>query len=337
MKKIVVLSLFLVFLASGCTLQDKLFTKNKAGSKLPVLSTEEAKTKVLTFINKNLMQPGQEVTIKEMADEGNLFKVVVVMPNKQEIVSYLSKDGANFFPQVMNVAEIEAKNAEKANTDTATENKPADAPKAAADVKKADKAKVELFVMGFCPYGVIAEQAMAPVYTLLGKKADINIRYIASVEGNDIKNVQSLHGPIEGIEDARQLCVLKNYNKDVLWKYVSAINKDCYPVYRDGEETYAKCWKTAAKNAGADVDKISTCIEKEGASLIQKEDTLAKSYGVSGSPTLVINGETVNAERTADGYKTAICNGFKTKPAECSKKLSTTDASGGAPAGGCAQ
>lgn len=322
--------------ASGCTLQDKLFTKGKA-SKLPTLSIEEAKTKVLSFINKNLMQPGQEVTIKEVTDEDNLYKVVVVMPSKQEIISFLSKDGANFFPQVMNVAEIEAKNAEQ-TASTTPAAKTEDAPKEVANITKADKAKVELFVMGFCPYGVIAEQAMAPAFALLSKKADINIRYIASVEGNDIKNVQSLHGVAEGTEDARQLCVLKNYNKDVLWKYVAAINKDCYPIYRQGDDVYAKCWMNAAKNAGVDAAKISACVTKEGASLIKKEDAIAQSYGVSGSPTLVINGDKVNAERTADGYKTAICNGFKTKPAECAKVLSTTDNSGGAAAsGGCAQ
>ena len=337
MKKIVIMSLFVVFVVSGCTMQNKFFSKNKS-SKLPTIGVEEAKTKVLTFINKNLMQPGQEVTLKEIVDEDNLYKVVVVMPSKQEIVSYLSKDGANFFPQVMNVAEIEAKNAEKDATGSTAEKTPADTTKEVANVKKTDKAKVELFVMSFCPYGVIAEQVMAPVFALLGKKADINIRYIASVEGNDIKNVQSLHGAIEGIEDARQLCVLKNYNKDILWKYVSAINKDCYPVYREGDAVYEKCWTTAAKNAGIDSKKISTCIEKEGVALIKKEDAVAKGYGVSGSPTLVINGEKVNADRTAEGYKTAICNGFKKQPAECSKKLSTTDASGGAAAaGGCAQ
>ena len=78
--------------------------------------------------------------------------------------------------------------------------------------------------MSFCPYGVIATDAMSPVAGLLGDKADINVRYIASIEGDDINQVKSLHGPIEGIEDARQLCVLNNYGQEAYWNYVDEIN-----------------------------------------------------------------------------------------------------------------
>lgn len=317
MKKIIILSLMLVFATTGC---DKLGTETK----VKTLSLEEAKVKAVDFINKNLMQPGTTVSIKEASEEDGMYKLAINMSNGQEVTSYITKDGKKFFPQAMDIEEVESKNQ---NTD-----KPDDQPQAAANAPKTDKPKVELFVMSFCPFGVIAEDAMSPVVDLLGDKADVNIRYIASIEGDDINNVKSLHGPIEGIENARQICVLNNYGQEKFWQYVNEINEKCYPIYRNGDDIYKACWQTAAKNAGVNISKIDTCVDKEGPSLIKKEDEIAKGYGVSGSPTLIINGTKINAARNPDGYKTAICNAYNNPPEECKIALS---ADGGAAQGGC--
>jgi predicted DsbA family dithiol-disulfide isomerase len=179
---------------------------------------------------------------------------------------------------------------------------------------------------------VQAEAAMAPVVDLLGAKADIQVRFIASVSGDDINEVKSLHGAVEGIEDARQLCVAKNYSQETLWDYIGRINKDCYPVYRNGDDIYKTCWQKAAKDAGVSTGKLDACVAGEGVALIQKEDAAAKSNGVSGSPTLIINGVKYNGGRTPESYKQAICAGFATPPAECSETLSTDGASAD---GGC--
>lgn len=315
MKKLFFISLFGVLVLTGCS-QDKMV----------VLSLEEAKAKAASFINDNLMQEGQSVSIKEAAEESGLYKVVVNMPNGQEIETYLSKDGEKFFPQVMGVAETEKAVEERKKNQEAAQTQ------AAADVPKAQKAEVELFVMSFCPYGVIAENAMAPVFDLLGDKADINIRYIASIEGDDINEVKSLHGPIEGIEDARQLCVEKNYGKEAFWQYVGEINEKCYPIYSQGDDVYEECWTTAAQNAGINRRTIDNCVQKEGPGLIREEDAAAKEYGVTGSPTLIINGSKINAARNPEGFKTAICNGFEEAPEECGEALSEE---GGSNEGGC--
>lgn len=291
------------------------------GDAKKVLTPDEAKAKVTDFINKNLMQPGNEVTVKEITEDGDLYKAVVSLKNGQTVDSYLSKDGSKFFPQVMNVAEIES----KAEGDTA-EGDQAETP---TEVTKSDKPLVELFVMSFCPYGVQAEAALKPVVDLLGTKADIKVRFIASI-GETLDSVQSLHGVVEGKEDARQLCVAKNYDQKTLWTYIEAINKDCYPIYRDGEDKYNECWKKAAKAAKIDTGKIDKCMASEGVKLIQAESELSEKYGVSGSPTFMINGAKSNATRTAEGYKKAICDAFNTAPSECSTTLSSegTAASG---------
>ncbi len=313
MKKIFILSAMTVLIATGCSLN---------APKTEVIGIEEAKTKVVDFINNNLMQEGTEVSVKEITEDGDLYKVVVNMPNNQEIISYLTKDGKKFFPQVMDIAEIEGETKKAAKSN----------PAPTGDAPKTDKPKVELFVMAFCPYGVIAEDAMGPVFDLLGEKADINIRYIASIDGDDISKVKSLHGPIEGTEDARQLCILKNYDKTTLWKYVTGLDKECYPIYRKGDDIYETCYTKVAKGAGIDIDKVNSCVESEGPALIKEQDGIAKGYGVSGSPTLIINGTKINASRTPEGYKTAVCNAFNEQPEECNKVLSSE---GKGSTGGC--
>jgi protein-disulfide isomerase len=319
MKKVIVASFMLAFLLSGCSLP---FGKNTA----KIITPEEAKAKTLDFVNKNLVQPGNEVTVKEISEADGLYKTIITMKNGQEIISYISKDGSKFFPQVIDIAETEKKTADAATGDNAKAQP--------TEVPKTDKPVVELFVMAFCPYGVQAEKAMAPVVDLLGKKADIKIRFIASLEGTDLSAVKSLHGVIEGQEDVRQLCVAKNYDQKILWQYVAGINANCVSVYSQGATAYDACWKKEAKAAKIDEKKITICYNSEGAKLIQAESVQADKYSVSGSPTLIINGTQSSGDRTADGYKTSICAAFKTAPSECSKTLSTDTAA--TSAGGCA-
>lgn len=319
MRKIILLAAIFTLTLAGCTLTGG------GGEKVSAIGIEAAKVKAADFINKNLLPAGTEATVKEAAEEFGLYRVAVSLTDGQEITTYLTLDGKKFFPQVMDIAEVESRKQQN-------QAQPDGGAAPAANIPKADKAKAELFVMSFCPYGVQAEAAMSPVIDLLGDKADIQVRFIASVPGDDLNAVKSLHGAIEGIEDARQLCVAKNYDQTTLWKYINQINKDCYPIYRNGEEQYKTCWQKAAKDAGASASKIEACMDSEGVSLIKAEDTAAKGYGVSGSPTLLINGVKFNGGRNPEAYKQAICDGFTTPPAECSETLSSTGATA---EGGC--
>jgi hypothetical protein len=317
MKKLIFTAILAAVVLTGCSLSSKT---------AKVITPEQAKAKVADFINKNLMQAGNEVTVKDIVEENGLYKTSVILKNGQTISSYITKDGTEFFPQVMNIAEIEKQNATKNTADASGQNAQQ------KTIPKTDKPVVELFVMAFCPYGVQAEKAMQPVVDLLGKKADIKVRYIVSLSGSDMSTVSSLHGVIEGKEDARQLCVAKNYDQKSLWKYISGINTNCVSVYNQGEDVFNTCWKKEAKAAGVDSGKVEKCYNSEAVKLINNETTLDDKYSVSGSPTLVINGVQASGDRTPDGYKTSICNAFKTKPAECSKTLSSDAA---AAAGNC--
>jgi len=204
---------------------------------------------------------------------------------------------------------------------------------AAANVPKTDKPTVELFVMAFCPYGVQAETTMKPVVDLLGGKADIKVKFIVNVGGTTPDSVQSLHGAAEAMEDLRQVCIRENYDYKKFWSYVAEIDANCYSIYRDAAKMET-CWKAAAQKAGIDASAVESCINTTAVTLIKQDKATTDSYGVSSSPTLVINGQKANAARTPEGFKQAICGAFNTPPSECQTQLEGAS-TGQQPSGGC--
>jgi len=286
---------------------------NPSEEKVKAITQEEAKTKIEKFINENLMSEGTQATIKEVSLEGDLYKVLVDIGNGQIITSYLTKDGQKFFPQVMNIQEIEKQKAE-AKKQEEEASKPA---------PKSDKPEVDLYVMSFCPYGNKAEDTLKPVYNLLKDKVNFNFHYIVAVEGG---NIQSLHGQKEVDQNEREACVLKNYGKDAWMNFVTYVNSKCGS---DGS-----CWEAGAKSLSIDTAKISACVSSDGLALMKENADASSMAGANGSPTLVINGKTtktVYQYGNSEAYKKAICDAFNTAPAECSAPLSsdTSTAEGG--------
>jgi predicted DsbA family dithiol-disulfide isomerase len=110
------------------------------------------------------------------------------------------------------------------------------------------------------------------------------------------------------------------------------INEKCYPVYRDAQQL-DRCWKDAAQRMGIDPTQIESCAYgAEGLALLKADEEAAGKYGVTGSPTLIINGQRYVGARSAETFKQAICSGFVTPPTECETQLGTEAA---AVEGGC--
>jgi len=280
----------------------------------PGIGSEEAGNRVVNYINKNLIESGS-CSLVSVQESGGLYKVTTLYQGKQ-IPVYITKDGNFLFiSQPLDLNQLS--NA----TQTQTE------------VPKTSKPTVDLYVMSFCPYGIQAESLMKPVFDILGDKADFKIRFIASVGGNTIDSIQSLHGSTEAKEDLRQICIMKYYDSKTYWKYLEKFNTDC-PSVRSDETALENCWKTAATNAGIDASKIQICSSgSEGLDLLKADEKLVNQYGISGSPTLLINNVLYNGDRSSDSFKQAICNGFTTPPAECSQTI--TSSSGTVASGGC--
>jgi len=307
----------IIILAAVLVFGSKLFGTTTSTSN--VLKPEEASLKAVKFINDNLVQPNTTASYVSSKEFEGVYNITVSYQGR-DVSVYLSKDGSYMFLSApLDITQAIPKAPEQ-------QQQPTETPKTA-------KPTVQLYVMAFCPYGIQAEDAMKPVVDLLGSKADIQVHFIASVGGTTPDSVSSLHGPVEAQEDLRQVCIMKNYDQKTYWKYVMAIDATC-SGQRSDSTAYDTCWKSAAKNASIDATKIDTCSKgSEGINLLKADEALTTQYGVSGSPTLIINGVVYSGGRTPDAYKEGICAAFNTEPAECSQNLSTT---GGTATGGCA-
>ncbi|MEM4461233.1 MAG: DsbA family protein, partial [Nanopusillaceae archaeon] len=99
------------------------------------------------------------------------------------------------------------------------------------------------------------------------------------------------------------------------------------------DEVFRKCYgnKECDKNEsirimnelGIDSNKILKCLESEGEKYYNEDIKDAENYGLTGSPSFVINGVYVRVVRSEEGIKEAVCQAFNTKPEICNLVLST--------------
>lgn len=314
MKKTLALSLVLVALMTGCS----------SNNKVSKISIEEAKTKSVEFINGYLMQEGNEVSIKEVVEENGIYKVVVNVPNGQEINSYLSLDGKKFFPQApLDIAEYEEKAKAQEGADTSS------GPDL-SNIEKREKPQVELFVMSHCPYGTQIEKGILPVIETLGDKIDFELKFCD----------YAMHGEIELKEQLVQYCIQEN-EPEKLSTYLGCFLSD--DVEKGSENIQKKCLTEAKIGQNA----LNNCVAKTDQEYsvmdnfadqstykgryptfnIYKEDV--EKYGISGSPGFVINATKISANRDAASLLETVCAGFENAPEECNTALSTASPSAG--------
>ena len=274
------------------------------------VAPEDASDKAVTFINDNLVQPGTSATLVSNEEVAGLYNITVSYQGS-DIPVFVTKDGKYMF--LASPLDI-------------TENLPSQQEAQPTEIPQTATPDVELYVMSFCPYGTQAEDAMKPVVDLLGSEANIQVHYIATVQGDTLDSISSLHGPTEAVEDVRQLCIMQNYDQTTFWNYVMGLNANCVSLYNDAT-AYDDCWKNIASQNGIDADQMETCVNSDGVDLIATDSQLASLNQVSGSPTLIINGVRYSGSRTPEAYKQAICDAFTTAPSECSQELSGATAS----------
>jgi hypothetical protein len=265
------------------------------------ITADQAKEKVVKFVTENLVQPGTKIEVAGVSKESGLYKVVIRV-EKQEVPTYITKDGKTFFPSAMALEKKEE----------------AKAPEKSVEVPKSDKPTVELFVMSYCPYGTQIEKGILPVLDVLKDKIYFSLKFVD----------YAMHGEKEIKENLRQYCIQKE-EPGKLAKYLGCFLKK-------GEGTENSCLQLASVNA----PKVNGCMasaDKEFKITEQFKDKNSWSsqfppfnvdkeandkYGVQGSPALVINGVETPAGRDAKSLLEAICSGFSNAPEECKKELS---------------
>jgi len=273
------------------------------------MSAEKAGEKIVNFLNANVVADGG-VTLKSVSVAGSLYQVNVSYQG-QEIPIYTTKDGGYFIQSAMPTdVEVDLDSSSNANQPTPVE------------VPKTDKPKSELYIWSYCPYGVQAQGPLAEVADLLSADADFEI--VPYYDG---------HGAYETQQNNIQLCIQKNA-PSLYWKYAAGFAKDIYPKCGSSRDVTCDADESIKlmKSLGIDSTKIMDCVTKEGDSLFQAAAAKAQSNGVTGSPTLIINGVVANSARNAEAYKSAICNAFTDAPDECSTVL---DSSAAAASGNC--
>ena len=197
----------------------------------------------------------------------------------------------------------------------------AEAPVADAG-QKSGTPKVELFIWSYCPYGVQAQGPLASVASLLGGKADFEA--VLYYDG---------HGPFETQQNKMQACI-QEVAKDKYWAYAAGFVEKIYPKCSASRSVECNQNESVAlmKTLGIDDSAVMSCVESRGADLLAEHSARARSYGVTGSPTLVINGKIANVARNAEAFKAAVCDAFDVAPAECGQTLSSTS---GTASGNC--
>ncbi len=278
------------------------------------ISAEEAKVKAEDFINKYLMQPGSEASIKDITTEYGLYKLSIDITS-DVVESYITKDGRLFFPQALDIVEINKSQAE--NNDSETQ-----APSATV-TQKNDKPLVELFVMSYCPYGTQIEKGILPVIKALGNKIDFKLKFCN----------YAMHGEKELQENLTQYCIQKEEPKK-LDAYLT-----CFLESSDSS--------SCLSSAGVNVKNINSCVSKTDNEFkvtknfndqvdyqgsypsfnIDKADNV--KYSVGGSPTLIINGEDIQSNRDSASLLATICSAFNEQPEECQTALSSASPSAG--------
>jgi len=280
------------------------------------VDTSALKAQVGDYINKNLITDSTvTAVISDVNDLGDgLFEIgYSIIQNGAEVA------GGSVYAQGNTLLIGQKFDMSKALP------KPEVQPTASVEPIKTAKPVVDLYVMSFCPYGNQAEDTMFPVYNLLKDKAEFNVHYIVSVNGN---TVNSLHGAPEVTQNEREACVAKYYDMNKWFYFTTMVNDNCGS---DGS-----CWESAATVLGLDIAKINACVASEGVSLMTQSQAASSAVGATGSPTLLINGAEVTkvisgqnvpvvyAYGDSEGYKKAICDSFTTAPGECNTALSAS-------------
>lgn len=281
-----------------------MFSGNITGG---VISSGDAGTKLLGFYQAMGIQ---NLTLNSIKEVSGVYEVDLNYQGKV-VPTYITKDGKNVISSLTSITPTTS----SSNSNTQQ-----------ANIPKTDKPVVELYVFAYCPYGLQMEKAILPVLNLFGNQITPSIRYIG-----DMHDPQGCSGSacFEKTETERQLCIEKNYPTKYL-SYISAFASNSAIGSCSGDATcLAPLISSIYSTLGIDSNTINSCMTSEGDSLFNAEVQNSQSVGVSGSPTLIINGVNAQADRSPESIKGVICSAFNNVPSACSQTLDTNQASPG--------
>ncbi|MFA5360578.1 MAG: hypothetical protein WC320_01210 [Candidatus Paceibacterota bacterium] len=269
---------------------------------------EELSQKAVDYINQNfLASAGGEATLGSVNEESGVYKFTMLIDDI-EYTSYITKDGKILFPDGILLT-----------TESETEGSAQTEPKTCEDLAKSNEPILEAFIVSQCPFGTQMQRVLNEIVKNIPELSDyIKVEYMGSIQDG---KVTSMHGDEEVQENLRQICI-REEQKDKYWNYV-----DCYLKEGKSEECLG--------SVGVEEATLGQCIENEsrGLKYAQSDFDAQEDYKITGSPTLILNKESVSefdfGGRTAEAVKTVICCGFNSAPDFCSEKLTEDQAEAG--------
>lgn len=299
LKPLIVLSL-IVFAFTAYAVFQAAYTLSNPSE----LSAQEAADKAITYISGH---GGAGAALIDVTEESGLYKIHIRV-GQNEGNLFVSKDGRILFQQAIFM---------DGSTGNAT-------PTPAVEIPKSDRPDVKVFVMSYCPYGLQAQKMALPVYDLLKDQIDIGIYFVD----------YAMHDKQELDENLRQYCI-QSENVSQYFDYLECFTASgdcdsCIAASGIDSGVLASCIATtdATYNVTGQYNDQSTWVHGDPVFDIHKD--LCELYGVTGSPTIIINGVKVSVNpRSPENFKQIICSAFNTPPEECDQILSTTVPSSG--------
>jgi hypothetical protein len=160
--------------------------------------------------------------------------------------------------------------------------------------------KLDLYMMGRCPYAAKAVVALKDVLADFDKKnnsLDLSIHFIGRTEKDG--SFWSMHGSDEVADDLRDVCAIQHYPQNR--RYLDYMACRAADLKAD--------WKTCTGGkTGIDADVLRKCAEgTEGKTLLTKSFEQTNRVGISASPTWVSKGKYDFSGIERDMIKTRIC------------------------------
>ncbi len=304
------------------TMESDTQKKEITGKKVSKKVSEDVQKKLEVVFSERLA-PGSEVIFDEVREESDLYKVYITADgNDFEI--YISKDYTKLMLQVIDLDELLDEIKEESKIDLSAENMKS------LGFDKNSKPRLDYFVMSFCPYGNPADENASKIHAVFGDSVDVVPHYIVSLDSKN--GYKSLHGIQEAHQDIRELCVLENYGKDKFFEFTLASNKKLTSKNADAK------WQSVAWEVGVDVNVVANCEKDKGLEITKREmkateNTKVKGQNgvgpVSGSPTMLVNGNKVN--NSASSIQGALCDSFGEgkRPTACDQDIEEAAAEAG--------
>ena len=156
-------------------------------------------------------------------------------------------------------------------------------------------ARIDLFVMSQCPYGIMALNSMQEVIEIFKDDGiDFHVNYIANE--TEPGKFQTLHGQSEVDENIRELCAAKHYPQDYMY-YIWCRNNNIK------DSNWQECATGRIRPA-----VIKKCAEGvEGRKLHSENIKIGNALDIGGSPTWIFNNKYQGSGVSVEDIVRQIC------------------------------